>query len=167
MVDLDELGGIAAVAVIGGLALFSGGGLGQLTGGGSGADLKADRSAMTVQNVASQAKAEFLGGRQEIAEQRYKSCLVHYKVADVQNPEHVARGAQTIEYASVVEGDQPINPVNGGMYSPGTTICDAWGNTAIVAPDGTATDAAFTGSGVAQSYVKAYFDRFGQNLGGQ
>jgi hypothetical protein len=167
MMDIDDMGGVAALAVVGGLVLFSGGGIGQLTGGGAGANLKADRSAMVVQNVASQAKAEFLGGRQEIAEQRYQSCLVHYQVSAVQKPEHVARGAQTIDYATVVEGDRPMNPVNGGTYSPGTVICDAWGNTAIIGSDGIATDAAFTGSDKAQSYVKAYFDRFNQNLGGQ
>lgn len=166
--DFEDLGGIAAIAVIGGLALFSGGGISGLTGGGNGAQLKAERSQMTVQNVASQAKAEFLGGRQQIAEERYANgCLVHYKIADVQKPEHVARGVVTIDYMSVVDGDQPINPTNGGMYSAGTTICDPYGNTAVIGDGGIATDAAYTGSGTAQTYTRDYFARMHQNLGGQ
>ena len=165
MVDMEEIGGIAAVAVIGGLALFSGDGLGGLFGG-TGSQLKAERSAMTVQNIASQAKAEFLGDRQQIAENRYRSgCLIHYRVSAIQRPEHTARGVITIDYLTVVQGDTPVNPTNGGRYSAGTVICDPYGSTAIIGDDGTAIDAAYTGGEIAQTYTRDFFARMNTNLG--
>ena len=168
MMDTDDMGGLVAIAAIGGLVVFSGGGIGEIMGGGAGAQLKADRSEMLIQNVASQAKQEFLGGRSEIAETRYREgCQVHYRIAAVQQPEHVARGQVTIEYLNVVEGDQPVNPTNDGAYSANSVVCDVFGGTVIIGPDGVATDGASAPASVAQAYARDYFLQMNQNLGAQ
>jgi hypothetical protein len=165
--DIEDLGGIAVLALIGGAVILSGDGFSGIMGDGAGAQLKADRAAMTVQNVASQAKADFLGDRRQIAEDRYSNgCIVHHRMADVQRPEHQARGMITIEYVAVVEGDMPINPTTGGRYSAGSILCDPWGQTALIAADGSAYDAAQAGHSIGAEYARRYFDGLSQQLGG-
>jgi hypothetical protein len=167
--DMDDLLIPGACVGIGAMMLFSGGlDVGNLTGGGTGAELKAARLGMAAENIASQTKADFLGDRQLIAQERYnQKCLVPYQVAADQRPEHVARGQQTIQYVPVRDGEVLMNPVTGGPYGTGITVCDPWDTTGIIQPDGTVGDVAFAGSGVGSSYVRSYFDSFNQNLGGQ
>jgi hypothetical protein len=167
MMDTDEMLMYGGGALLIGLTVFSGGGLGEVLGGGAGAELKQARNAMNILNQTSLAKTEFLGARREIAEQRFAAgCLLHWRYAEVQNPEHTARGMRTIEFLTVREGDRLIDPSTGGMYSPGTTVCDAYDNTAIIGADGVAEDAAFSGSGIGTNYARQYLDRFNQSFGG-
>jgi hypothetical protein len=165
--DTDEMLMYGGGALLVGFAVFSGGGLGEIMGGGAGAELKQARNAMNILNQTSLAKTEFLGTRREIAEQRFASgCLLHWRYAEVQNPEHTARGMQTIEFLTVREGDRLIEPSTGGMYSVGTTVCDAYDNTVVIGPDSVGTDGAFAGSGVGATYARQYLDRFNQSFGG-
>lgn len=152
---------ILPVGIVGlvGAAMFSGGGnLDGLTGGGMGAQIKQMQTEMAFEQVASESRQQHLGERAELALQRYQQgCTVHVRHAADQRPEHVAAGGTTVEYLPVVQGDVARNPLTGGAYSQGVTLCDPWGSIGVVGPDGAVEDVAHYGGDVHQ-FVTAHFN---------
>jgi hypothetical protein len=148
---------IAAVGLLG-VAVISGGNdaLGTLTGG-AGGQIKQLQNQLAIEQLTTASSMDAAANRSAIALQRYENgCVIHVRMAAEQRPEHLAVGMSTVEYMPVVEGDTPRHHVTGERYSRGTFLCDAWGNTALINEQGTATDAAFYGGNV-QAFVAAYF----------
>jgi len=154
-----DIGDIGLPLIGGGILVFGllSGGDNPLAGGGGGAQIKALRDNVAVENVLSQTKNVAASQRSDIALQRYQQgCIVHVRQSAVQRPEDVAIGGVTVDYLPVREGDVLRAMPDGNAYSEGTIVCDAWGNTAVIGPDGAATDGAFTGENV-MPFIEAYF----------
>jgi hypothetical protein len=147
------------LAGIVGVAMFSGGGdMSGLTGGGMGAEIKALQTSLAAEQVISESRQQHLGERAELALQRYQQgCTVHVRHAAEQRPEHAAAGATTVEYMPVVAGDVARNPLTGGRYSAGVTLCDPWGSIGVVGSDGAVEDVAHYGGDVHQ-FIDSHFN---------
>ena len=73
-----------------------------------------------------------LAARDEIARQRFKSCLF------VRTPD-----SQTV--VGITNGLKVVDNITGLPLAPGTLVCSIDGNAGIIAPDGTVSDVVFTG----------------------
>jgi hypothetical protein len=161
--DLDDLIVPVGGLLLGAFAMFSGGAgnvEGMMSGG---AQIKELRDTAARQEILSGAKNEALASRASIAEQRFQSgCQVHFKRAQIQNPADTAIGAVTVEYVPIREGHVHQHPQTGMPYSPGVTLCDWSGGTAVIGPNGEATDYAYTGSPQVKEWVDLNMGRFRQ-----
>lgn len=160
MANLDELMLPLGVAGLLGFAVLSGGdnAIGSLSGA-NGAGIKQLRDTLAQEQILTETSMSAVANRSDVALQRYeRGCTVHYRVSEVQLPEHEAMGGITVDYMPVVEGDTPLHPQTEQRYSRGTVLCDNIGNTALIDVSGVATDSAYTGADI-HSYIEDFFNR--------
>ena len=159
--DMDDLMVPIGGAALLGFALLSGGSgniEGMLSGG---AEIKQLRDVAARQEVISGAQSEHLASRATIAEQRFQSgCQMHFKRAAHQKPEDTAVGAVTVEMVPIRENTTPMDWQTGMPYSPGITLCDWSGGTAIIGPNGEVTDYAYTGGPQVREWSQQNMERF-------